>query len=111
MRVENSGVVLTLTLGERPQVAAPVPRTFLLSDEPHLCLLLAIHGNSEEDLVRLQPLVNSTGEAPANHCPHIARSLEGEAGRGEREADQPHTNIDLGRSRQSDQAWVEKERS
>ena len=36
-------VILTLTLVERPQVVAPLLCTFLVSDEPHLCLLLSVH--------------------------------------------------------------------
>ena len=49
---------------------------------------------------------HSTGEAPAHHGAHIARSLELRAGRGERQTDRPHPRVDLRHPGQPDEADV-----
>ena len=68
--------LLTLTLAEinwqRIGVAAPFLLAFLLADDFHLRLLLAILGDPEVGLERLQPLVHGTCEAPADHGPLIS---------------------------------------
>ena len=49
---------------------------------------------------------HSAGEAPAHYGGHIARSLELEPGRGERQADRPDPGVDLRRPREPDEADV-----
>ena len=99
--------ILTLSLAERPQVPDPLLPTLLLTDDPHLGLLLPIDSDPEADLGGLLELVSSTGEAPADNGRHTVGGLEGETGGGERQADQSHSGIDLGRSWEADQTWGE----
>ena len=99
--------ILTLSLAERPQVVAPLLPTFLSTDDPRLGLLLSIDGDPEAGLGGLLELVNITGEAPADNGRHTVGGLEGETGGGERQADQSHSGIDLGRSWEADQTWGE----
>ena len=49
---------------------------------------------------------HSAGEAPAHYGGHIARSLELEPGRGEREADWSHPRVDLRCAREPDEADI-----
>ena len=45
-------------------------------------------------------------EPPAHHSGHIARLLELEPSRGERQTDQPHPGVQRGRAGQSDEPDV-----
>ena len=95
--------ILTLSLTERPQVTAPLLPALLMTDDPHLGLLLPIDSDPEGELGGLLELVGGAGEAPADNGRHTAGGLEGETGGGERQADQPHSGSDLGRSREANQ--------
>ena len=68
--------------------------------------LMTLRTNETTDARKTVCTDHSTGEAPAHHGAHIARSLELRAGRGERQADRHHPGVDLRRAGQPDEADV-----